>query len=138
MLTLCIARARRLGGIRGAETLRLVELPRYPRDGTEPADLRRRRAVLRALGSAAIAGALGIGIDVLVAYAQTPQRAASPALAQPTGNPARLLTLKERLGEKWTDEQRVDNCNVPLDKRGPKPRPDACTNPLSRSSSQKP
>jgi hypothetical protein len=57
--------------------------------------------------------------------------AASPALQPPARNP-QLLTLKERLGEKWTDEQRVDNCNVPLDKRGPKPRPDACPNPLSR------
>ncbi|PAY04811.1 hypothetical protein CK489_36035 [Bradyrhizobium sp. UFLA03-84] len=38
----------------------------------------------------------------------------------------RVLTGKERLGRKWTDEQRIDNCNVPLDKRGTKPRPSAC------------
>lgn len=36
------------------------------------------------------------------------------------------LTGKERLGPKWTDEQRIDNCRVPIDKRGSKPRPDAC------------
>ncbi len=36
------------------------------------------------------------------------------------------LTGKERLGRKWTDEQRIDNCNVPTDKRGTKPRPSAC------------
>ena len=36
------------------------------------------------------------------------------------------LTGKERLGEKWKDEQRIDNCKVPLDKRGTKPRPDSC------------
>ena len=30
----------------------------------------------------------------------------------------RRLTAKERLSEKWTDEQRVDNCKVPIDKRG--------------------
>jgi hypothetical protein len=36
------------------------------------------------------------------------------------------LTGKERLGRKWTDEQRIDNCNVPVDKRGTKPRPDTC------------
>ena len=36
------------------------------------------------------------------------------------------LTGKERLGRKWTDEQRIDNCNVPIDKRGTKPRPDTC------------
>jgi hypothetical protein len=41
------------------------------------------------------------------------------------GNPAEL-TGKERLGEKWKDEQRLDNCNVPLDKRGTTPRPDSC------------
>jgi hypothetical protein len=32
-------------------------------------------------------------------------------------------TLKERLGDKASDEQRVDNCKVPLDRRGPKIRP---------------
>lgn len=36
-------------------------------------------------------------------------------------------TGKERLGEKWKDEQRTDNCKVPLDKQGPKPRPDGCS-----------
>jgi hypothetical protein len=62
----------------------------------------------------------------------------SPALAQePMTNgaaPAEMaasaehagITGKERLGEKWTDEQRTDNCKVPLGKRGSKPRPDTC------------
>jgi hypothetical protein len=36
------------------------------------------------------------------------------------------LTGKERLGPKWTDEQRIDNCKVPIDKRGAKPRSSAC------------
>ena len=36
------------------------------------------------------------------------------------------FTGKERLGEKWQDEQRIDNCKVPPDKRGTKPRPDSC------------
>ena len=36
------------------------------------------------------------------------------------------LTGKERLGPKWTDEQRIDNCNVPAEKRGNKPRPTTC------------
>ena len=35
-------------------------------------------------------------------------------------------TGKERLGGKASDEQRVDNCKVPLDLRGPTPRPDNC------------
>jgi hypothetical protein len=37
-----------------------------------------------------------------------------------------VLTGKERLGPKWTDEQRIDNCHVPVDKRGTKPRSSAC------------
>ena len=49
----------------------------------------------------------------------------SPGTATPP-NGAAQLTGKERLGEKWKDEQRTDNCNVPLDKRGTKPRPDSC------------
>ena len=39
------------------------------------------------------------------------------------------LTGKERLGRKWMDEQRIDNCNVPVDKRGAKPRPSTCPMP---------
>ncbi len=38
--------------------------------------------------------------------------------------PAR--TAKERLVNKASDEQRVNNCKVPLALRGPKARPDAC------------
>ncbi len=41
-------------------------------------------------------------------------------------NATAQLTGKERLGEKWKDEQRIDNCKVPLDKRGTKPRSDSC------------
>jgi hypothetical protein len=33
-------------------------------------------------------------------------------------------TLKERLSNKASDEQRVDNCHVPPAQRGPTPRPD--------------
>ena len=39
------------------------------------------------------------------------------------------LTGKERLSEKWKDEQRIDNCKVPIDKRGAKTRPDSCEHP---------
>jgi hypothetical protein len=47
------------------------------------------------------------------------------------GDPNRIeatptRTVKERLGGKASDEQRVDNCKVPLELRGPKPRPDEC------------
>jgi hypothetical protein len=39
----------------------------------------------------------------------------------------KALTGKERLGNKWMDEQRVDNCKVPIDRRGTKSRPDTCS-----------
>jgi hypothetical protein len=52
----------------------------------------------------------------------TPNSAASSAT--PTGKAT--LTGKERLGRKWMDEQRIDNCNVPIDKRGSRPRPSVC------------
>ena len=37
-----------------------------------------------------------------------------------------LRIAKERLGGKASDEQRVDNCKVLADLRGPKPRPERC------------
>jgi hypothetical protein len=36
-------------------------------------------------------------------------------------------SAKERLSDKASDEQRVNNCRVPLEKRGTKPRPDCPT-----------
>ncbi len=50
----------------------------------------------------------------------TPRANAEASHVQPT------RTAKERLGGKASDEQRVDNCKVPLELRGPKPRPDQC------------
>ncbi len=35
-------------------------------------------------------------------------------------------TLKSRLGDKASDEQRVDDCGVPPERRGPRERPDGC------------
>ena len=76
----------------------------------------------------AIAGALLLFAFVSCAQAEDGQRARSTTgLAQPqTRRP--VLTGKERLGPKWTDEQLIDNCNVPIDRRGNTPRPSACTN----------
>ena len=45
------------------------------------------------------------------------------AMAEP------VKTSKERLSDKAADEQRVDNCGVPLERRGPMPRPD-CSTPV--------
>jgi len=53
----------------------------------------------------------------------------SPAALDAAIQPPVKLTGKERLGRKWMDEQRIDNCNVPTDKRGTKPRPSICHNP---------
>lgn len=55
---------------------------------------------------------------------QTPSR---PEGAVPANGSS--LTGKERSGRKWQDEQRLDNCNVPADKRGSKPRPDCLHSP---------
>jgi hypothetical protein len=51
---------------------------------------------------------------------QPDQIAPNPAAQQGT------LTGKERLGPKWMDEQRLDNCKVPVDKRGTRPRSSTC------------
>ena len=50
----------------------------------------------------------------------TPRANAEASHVEPT------RTAKERLGGKASDEQRVDNCKVPLELRGAKPRPDQC------------
>jgi hypothetical protein len=47
-----------------------------------------------------------------------------PALPGPASGAGE--TLKERLSDKASDDQRVDNCKVPLNRRGAKIRPDAC------------
>ena len=38
-------------------------------------------------------------------------------------------TLKERLSDKASDNQRVDNCRVPAERRGSVPRPDCNAEP---------
>ena len=55
---------------------------------------------------------------------QPDQTAPDAEAAVPANGPTR--TGKERMGRKWMDEQRIDNCNVPIDKRGSKPRPADC------------
>ena len=55
---------------------------------------------------------------------QPDQSASNTQTAVPANGPS--LTGKERMGRKWMDEQRIDNCNVPADKRGSKPRPVDC------------
>ena len=51
-------------------------------------------------------------------------------LASPWQAPAQeAQTLKERLSDKASDEQRVDNCRVPPESRGTKPRRDCPEHP---------
>jgi len=38
-------------------------------------------------------------------------------------------TLKERLSDKASDQQRVDNCHVPPERRGTMPRPECPDEP---------
>ena len=75
-----------------------------------------------------VLGVLGVTASLGIA-------ALSPAIAQEQSRAAKgpetslistVLTGKERLGRKWMDEQRIDNCKVPIDKQGIKPRLDTC------------
>ena len=72
-----------------------------------------------------IIGLLLLAGSSQLAFAQHADRLHS---SQPSPFQQGTLTGKERLGSKWTDDQRIDNCNVPVDKRGTKPRLSACAN----------
>ena len=80
-----------------------------------------------------LASALAIGATAFLAAraeAQTDsvrERALGPDQVIQRQEESKVLTGKERLGNKWMDEQRVDNCKVPIDKRGTKPRPNTCS-----------
>jgi hypothetical protein len=63
---------------------------------------------------------------LLLLMAVATARADGEASQTQASQPQPTRTAKERLGGKASDEQRLDNCKVPLDLRGPKPRPDDC------------
>ena len=46
--------------------------------------------------------------------------------ASPFADSPAARTGKERLGRKWMDDQRLDNCKVPPERRGTRPRPETC------------
>jgi hypothetical protein len=87
------------------------------------------------LSKPSVAG-LMTGVALMIGVALTPADVgAQTVLPGNAGEGADTATLpsgagqrtgKERLGEKWSDEQRFDNCKVPLDKRGTRQRPDSC------------
>lgn len=68
----------------------------------------------------------GLLIPLLLVSFMSSASAEDRKAGGPSALPQTVLTGKERLGRKWTDEQRIDNCKVPIDKRGTKPRPSAC------------
>jgi hypothetical protein len=69
-------------------------------------------------------GLLGTFLVIGLTPATSAQDAHPDQVAPVNTSPS--LTGKERLGRKWMDEQRIDNCNVPIDKRGNRPRPSSC------------
>ena len=71
---------------------------------------------------------LALGLLSVSASAQAPPDPSPPARQQ-----AAAETLKERLSDKASDEQRVNNCKVPKDRRGPKPRPGCSQEEASRT-----
>jgi hypothetical protein len=62
----------------------------------------------------------GLALSASAQDRQPDQLAPNPSGQQGT------LTGKERLGPKWMDEQRIDNCKVPADKRGTRLRSSTC------------
>jgi hypothetical protein len=65
----------------------------------------------------------------------------SLTLAAPVAIAEEAQTLKERLSDKASDAQRVDNCRVPMERRGAVPRPDCPRKPqppLSQGETDRP
>lgn len=67
-----------------------------------------------------VIGALAVLSLVQGGFAGAAEMAAERSTQAESAEPK---TLKERLSDKASDEQRVDNCGVPPGARGPKPRP---------------
>ncbi|MFT4115185.1 hypothetical protein [Bradyrhizobium sp.] len=78
-----------------------------------------------------IATLLCCAVALCLALLAAAEDAAAPMRAPPPPAKNTMLTGKERLGPKWTDEQRIDNCRVPVDKRGTRPRPTLCQDDLT-------
>ena len=79
-----------------------------------------------ALATAMLAAAAGgEAFGQAPAPAADPQSRANASADQPKTS---VRTGKERLGQKWSDEQRVDDCGVPAEMRGRGNRPD-CPEP---------
>jgi hypothetical protein len=77
--------------------------------------------MMRLIRGLALAGGLIAGSAPDVLAAETPAPAPSAARRDPA-----QLTLKERSGGKASDQQRVNDCKVPLEQRGDHHRPAEC------------
>lgn len=66
------------------------------------------------------------GLSIVLPALVLPATAQNRSPEQPAATAPRTLTGKERLGRKWMDDQRIDNCNVPIEMRGTKPRSSVC------------
>jgi hypothetical protein len=80
-------------------------------------------AIMQTLSAAMLSSLLIIGCAPSASAQNGQPTQVTPGAAT---NMPPSLTGKERLGRKWMDEQRIDNCNVPVGKRGTKPRPSTC------------
>lgn len=69
--------------------------------------------------------ALVLAVAVVVTGCPTAGAADPPAAASPERDTSKL-TLKERSGGKAMDEQRVNDCKVPFERRGDHHRPAEC------------
>jgi hypothetical protein len=83
-------------------------------------------SILMSCDSVIRGGLVGVALilHAASATAQDDRRQAPASLATPA--PPAPETLKERLSDKASDERRVDNCKVPVDRRGPMIRPEGC------------
>jgi hypothetical protein len=80
---------------------------------------------IQMFGKSLAAGAL-LAIGLTLHAADGHGQAADRASTTEQGRTPAAETLKERLSDKASDEQRVDNCKVPKERRGTKPRPRGC------------
>jgi hypothetical protein len=83
--------------------------------------------MLKCIVTASILAACAIPAASLEADEPAPT-AAPAAQSSSEQTPVPVKTGKERLSSKAADEQRVDNCKVPLELRGTTARPDSCEN----------
>lgn len=79
----------------------------------------------------AAVAAIALMLDIVGGHAGNDPKSPAQTAAEPSKADE---TLKERLSDKASDEQRVDNCKVPLDRRGTTPRPEGCKPDEARAS----